>query len=522
MTLAARGAAPSTRQSPARPRLATAGHLSLAVLPSLPPRVRRPRYDVQALRTGILHLGCGAFHRAHQALMTQRAIEAQTGQDGVPPPWGIAAASLRTGGVIGALERQQGLYTVVERGPAGSVAEVVGALREPLQARRDAERLVGLVLDPQVRLVTLTVTESGYCADPASGRLDAGDAQVQADLRGGRPRSVPGVLVKALALRRAARLAPPVLISCDNLPGNGRLLRQVCLDMAALQSDGLAAWIGAHVQFPCSMVDRIVPATTDADLALAADLTGVEDGAAVATEPFSQWVIERFEGPRPCWEAAGAEFVADVAPWEASKLRLLNGGHLAIACLGLLAGFTTVAAAMEEPLISAYALRLLIDEQRPTLPPSDHDICAYAHQLVGRWRNPAIAHQLERVGRNASGKLHPRLLAGLLQHLHAGRQAPLTVLAVAAWIWCASGRDRFGSVLLAHDHLQAELLHIGHESQGDARRLVHGVLGLREVFGDELPRHHTLVEQLVHGVRRLQQDGALGAVGAALRDASAA
>ena len=172
---------------------------------------------------------------------------------------------------------------------------------------------------------------------------------------------------------------------------------------------------------------------------------------------------------------------------------------------------------MDEPVLSAYALRLLVDEQRPTLPPSNHDIRAYARQLVGRWRNPAIAHQLERVGRNASRKLYTRLLAGLLMHLDAGRPAPLTVLAVAAWICCASGRHLRGRALAAHDHLQPELLRLGRHAGEDAQRLVRGFLGLREVFGDKLPLHEGLVRQLVHAVHSLQQDGALGAVSAALQ-----
>jgi fructuronate reductase len=510
------GALPDSASLPhPRPRLAATGRLSPAVLEALPRTVKRPRYEVAALRTGILHIGCGAFHRAHQAVMTQRAIEAETARSGIPPAWGIAAASLRSMGVVDGLARQQGLYTVVERARGGSSAEVVGALREPLHALRDAERLSTLMLDPHLRLITLTVTESGYCAD--TGRLDLSHPDVAADLLGRRPpRSVPGLLVRAMSMRRAAGLAPPVLISCDNLPGNGRLLRQVCLDMAARQSEPLAVWIERHVQFPCSMVDRIVPATTDADRTLASRLIGVDDGVPVTTEPFTQWVIEHFDGPRPCWEAGGAEFVDDVAPWEASKLRLLNGGHLALACLGLLAGFSTVAEAMREPVLAAYALRLLVDEQRPTLPPSNHDIRAYARQLVARWRNPDIAHQLERVGRNASDKLHPRLLAGLLVHLAAGRPAPLTVLAVGAWIWCACGRPPSGRVLADHDHLRDDLLRLGEQSHGNAQALVQGFLGLRSVFGDELPRHGGFVKQLVQAVRTLQQDGALGAVRAAL------
>lgn len=348
------------------------------------------------------------------------------------------------------------------------------------------------------------------------------DPAVRADLRRTLPASMPGLVVRALALRRAAGLAPPVFISCDNVPHNGRLLRQVCLDMAAVRDDALASWIARHVQFPNSVVDRIVPAAGDADRALASRLIGVVDTAAVVTEPFSQWVIEAFDGPRPLWEAAGAEFVRDVSPWEVSKLRLLNGGHLALACLGLLAGCSTVAEAMDEPALADYAQRLLVDEQRTTLPPSGHDIRAYALQLLERWRNPAMAHRLDRVGRNASGKLHARLLAGLLRHLDAGRDAPLTTLAVAAWIWCASGHHPGGRVLVAEDRLHSRLLYLGRTSGGDLARLVRGFLSLQEVFGDALPRHDGWVERLVCDVRDLQRHGALAVVQAALRGARAA
>lgn len=519
MTAAMQEAAAWHRPTYPRPHLPLHGtQLSLAALRCLPSAVKGPRYDVAALRTGILHVGCGAFHRAHQAVLTQRAIEAEMGRSRHPPAWGIAAVSLHSAQVVDRLAHQQGLYTVVERGPNGSRAEVVGALRQTLHAQRDADQLARVMLDPRLRLVTLTVTESGYCAQPASRRLDADHHAVMADLRDRRLcTSVPGLLVRTLALRRSAGLAPPVFISCDNVPCNGRLLRQICLDMAALQDDALAGWIERHVQFPCSVVDRIVPAIGEADRAFASRIIGMQDAAAVVTEPFCQWVIERFEGPRPLWEAAGAEFVGDVALWEASKLRLLNGGHLALACLGLLAGFTTVAETMSEQLLGMYALRLLVDEQRPTLPPSHHDLRAYVLRLLERWRNPAMAHRLERVGRNASGKLHARLLAALLQHLDAGRPAPLTVLAVASWIWCASGRHPTGKALIAEDHLRPELLRLGREAVDDPGRLVTGFLGLRQVFGDELPLCKGLVPRLTHAVRELQQDGALGAVRTALQ-----
>ncbi|MGQ3055208.1 MAG: mannitol dehydrogenase family protein [Roseateles sp.] len=503
---------------PRRAPLLLRPRLSPALLGRLPAGVARPRFDVHALRTGILHLGCGVFHRAHQAVLTQRAIEAGM-TAGRLPPWGIVAASLRTGSALPALKQQQGLYTVLVRGPQGLRAEVVGSLREALHAQWDAARLQQVLLDPQLRLVTLTVTEAGYCLDPGSGRLDWQDAAVRADCHRPWPCTMPGLLVRGLAMRRMAGLAPPVLISCDNMPANGRQLRQICMDMAALQDDGLADWIGRNVQFPSSMVDRIVPATTEADRRCADALLGLTDAVPVSTEPFSQWVIEHFEGPRPLWEAAGAVFVDDVAPWEAAKLRLLNGGHLALACLGLLAGCATVAEVMAEPLMRRYALRLLIDEQQPTLPPGGPNISAYAHELVERWSNPRIAHHLERVGRNASGKLAARLLAGLRLNLASSRPAPLTLLAVAAWMRCASGHDPQGSALLRSDSLGDTLCRVGREAGDDAARLVDGLLSLREIFGDDLQRQPLVVAGLREGVRRLQCDGAVAAVGAALAHA---
>ncbi|RZL40320.1 MAG: mannitol dehydrogenase family protein [Rubrivivax sp.] len=512
--------APELRHAPPspgrfQPEHRSAPRLTPELLARLPRAVARPRFKVAALRTGILHLGCGAFHRAHQAVMTQHAIEAEM-TAGHLPPWGIVAASLRTGRLLPALRQQQGLYTVLERGRQGLRAMVVGSVRETLHAQWEAARMQQVLLDPQLRLTTLTVTEQGYCADPTTGRLDLENDDVRNDLRRPWPRSVPGLLVRGLALRRAAGLPPPVLISCDNLAGNGRLLRQVCLDMAALQDDSLADWIERHVQFPSSVVDRIVPVSTHADLHGAEALTGLVDAVPVSTEPFSQWVIEHFHGPRPLWEAAGAEFVDDVGPWQASKLRMLNGGHLALACLGLLAGCATVAEVMAEPPLSAYVQHLLLDEQRPTLPPSGHDTRAYAHRLIERWRNPRIAHQLERVARNASAKLPTRLLAGLRCHLQNGRPAPWTVLAVAAWIWCASGHDAQGSVLLGADQLRDRLRRIGHEAGPDPARLVDGFMGLREVFGDDLPQDGQLVAGLRDAVRQLQSRGALATARAAL------
>lgn len=464
-------------------------------LAALPRDVAAPGFDVAALRPGILHFGCGAFHRAHQAVFTQRALQA--GDRARPEPWGIAAASLRQPGTRDALRLQDGLYTVLERGPTGLQAEVVGTVREVLYAPQDAAALMAYFRDPSIRIVTLTVTSAAYCTDAVTGRLCDGHPEIVQDLGCGLPRSVLGILVAGLAEVRRTGRRPPVVMSCDNLAGNGRVLRQAAMDYAALTDDRLAAWIGSTVQFPCSMVDRIVPVATEEDRADAAVALGLQDTAAVSAEPFRQWVIEEFDGSRPRWEAAGVEFVPDVGPWEASKLRLLNGTHLAIACLGALSGFRTVAEFMADPVCAGYALRFMLREQLPTMPPSNHDITAYAHQLLWRWRNPGIAHQLSRIGRNGSEKLQTRLLASLCDNFHAGRQAPCTILAVAAWLCCVTGRAPM------EDPLDARLRCIGATAAGNASQLTALALEIDDIFGVELPRCDAFRTRLTRAVGAL-------------------
>lgn len=491
--------------------------LSRACMDLAPPEVRRPDFGPGKLRPGILHLGCGSFHRAHQAFLTQRAVEWEYGpakrlRGSEPPAWGIVAASLVTPGTVDALAAQDGLYTVLERGSQGTRVTVVGTLSELVYAPRDPLPLQRAFADPAIRVVTLTITVGGYGAD-ACGRLDTSTA-AQGDWRLPQPRTAIGVLVAGLRQRWRTGTAPPVVLSCDNVPSNGRLLRQLCIDMAALEDDRLSAWIAGHVQFPSTMVDRIVPATSATDLKDASAALGLIDAAPICAEPFHQWVIERFDGARPRWDAAGAEYVSDVTPWEASKLRLLNGGHLAIACLGQLAGCETIADAMAVPGFAAFALRFMLDEQKPTLPPSDHDIDAYARQLLARWRSRGIAHGVERVARDGSSKLPARLLASLRDNRRARRPAPCTVLAIAAWMRCIAGHDDFGGPIFVPDHLCATLQRSAADAHDDPRRLVDLLLGLPSIFGDDLPRDIGLRRSLIDAVTMLRQRGARGAVAA--------
>jgi fructuronate reductase len=490
--------------------------LSLATLDGLPPSVRRPGFDVRALRPGILHLGCGAFHRAHQAVFSQQAIEAEGGT--APAAWGIVGASLRRPRIRDVLQPQDGLYTVLERGAETVCAQVVGTVRDVVFVPEAEEALMRHFADPAIRIVTLTVTSSAYCLD-ARGRLDADHPEIRRDLQSPRPWSAIGVLVAGLAEVRRTGRRPPVVMSCDNLAANGRTLRQAAIDHAALRDDGLASWIGSAVQFPCSMVDRIVPSATAEDARDAALLLGVSDDAAVATEPFRQWVVEAFDGPRPQWEAAGATYVADVAPWEASKLRLLNGTHMALAYLGALAGLGAVSDVVAEPAFAAFALRLMLQEQMPTLPPSGHDIEAYAHELLERWHNPGIAHRLDRVGRNGSEKLQMRLLTSIADNLRSGRQAPCTTFAVAAWICCASGRVGRCRTAEIEDPVCERMRLLGAAAGDDAERLTAAVLEMNDVFGSELPRHAPFRAELAHAVAMLQREGAIGAVSALMTSA---
>jgi fructuronate reductase len=500
--------------------------LSRATLHRLPALVTRPPFDPAALQPGILHLGCGAFHRAHQALLTQHAIGAELARAPARagarvPPWGIVAASLRTAETVRALKAQSGLYSVIERGPRRARLEVVGTLRDLVFVPGDSATVAACFAHAAIRLVTLTVSVAGYCIDPATGRLDAQHPEIRADLTGAAPRSAIGVLVAGLAQRRAHGLAPPVVLSCDNVPGNGRLLRQACLDFAALRDDRLAHWIDASVRFPSTMVDRIVPVPSDEERHDAIAALGLLDRVPVAAEPFCQWIIERFDGPRPQWELAGAEFVSDVRPWETVKLRLLNGSHLVIAYLGLLAGHPTVADAIEDTALRALALRFMLDEQRPTVQHGTLDVAAYARQLVDRWRNRGIVDPLVRVGREGSTKLPARLLAPLRQNLRDGRPAPCTLLAIAAWIRCLTLHGSHGGVPGLSDPLAGTLRRIARAAGDDAGRLVDGVLGLSQVFSRSIAAHPLVRRELAQALATLQQLGPRAAITAALGHAPA-
>ena len=432
---------------------------------------------------GIVHLGLGAFARAHGLVFTQAAVAA-TGD----MRWGYCGVTQRSRSVIDQLAPQGGLYSVLVRSGTEALPQVVSTARDLLFAGEEPERLTERLAAPSTRVVTLTVTEKGYRHDSVTGRLRVTDPEVSADAAGRPPVTVVGQLVRGLAARRRAGAGPVTLLSCDNLAGNGEVLRSVVLDFCALLPDhvGLAGWVEDHVAFPSSMVDRITPATTPDDLAEAARLLGLVDEGVVVTEPFSQWVVEdTFAAGRPAWETAGVTLTADVAPYERIKLRLLNGSHSTLAYLGLLAGYGYVAEAIADEAIGGAIRRLMADDLAPTLVvPDGFDVGAYQTQLRARWDNTAVRHRLAQIAMDGSQKLPNRLVGPIRERLAAGVDPHAATLGVAAWMrYVSAGVADDGSPLPLDDPLKVRLrAAVGGASNPAA--VATALLGVTEVFGD--------------------------------------
>lgn len=391
--------------------------LSLTNLPTA------PVVDPKALSVGIVHLGIGAFHRAHQAVVTERAA-AETGET----RWGIAGVSQRSTTVRDQLAPQDGLYSVLERGLGDPSIQVIGSVRDVLTAPEDPEAVVERIADPGVSVVTLTVTEKGYRA--SGDGLNLNDPEIKADLTGRPPRTVIGQLAAAIARREESL----TILSCDNLVANGPFLRKLVADY--FEALGKIPPTFESTRFPASMVDRIVPATTDADRDDAARMLGVRDEAVVVAEPFLQWVIEDdFAGARPAWERGGAVLTGDVAPWEQAKLRMLNATHSMLAYLGALRGYETIAEAVRDEELGGLARQLMTDDVVPTLtPPDGLDLAAYGATVLERFENPALKHRTRQVAMDGSVKLPVRMLGTVRDRLAAGAEPQTISLAVAAWM----------------------------------------------------------------------------------------
>jgi fructuronate reductase len=483
--------------------------LSTAALERLPADVARPGYERGRIANGMVHLGIGAFQRAHQAMYTEAVLAAGDAR------WGVVGASLRSPAVRDQLKSQDCLYTLAVRGAAGEALQVIGAIKDVLVAPEDPEALVQALCDPAVAIVTLTVTEKGYCYDPATAALDERHPDIVHDLANpAAPRTAPGFLTEALRRRRAAQARPFTVLCCDNLPHNGRTVARIVTRFAELSDPQFAHFIRNEIAFPSTMVDRITPATTDSDRAAIAARLGVEDAAVVVTEPFSQWVIEdRFAGGlRPDWSIAGAEFVTDVAPYENMKLRLLNGSHSTLAYLGYLAGYETVADTMQDVNYRRLVEGLMDDAASTLKMPPGADVASYKRALMDRFANPALRHRTWQICMDGSQKLPQRLLGSIRDRLAAGAPIDRLVMGVAGWMRYVTGIDEHAKPIDVRDPLATRLRAIADEAGLVAERLAPALLEVREIFSAALAADPRFRGAVTSALARIIAKGAKVAV----------
>ncbi|CAI0835572.1 mannitol dehydrogenase family protein [Serratia grimesii] len=472
----------------------------------LPDTVQQPHYERSTLQSRIVHIGFGAFHRAHQALLTDRVLNHQGGD------WGICEISLFGGDkLFQTLRQQDHLYSVLEKGAAGNQAIVIGAVHESVHRKLEG---IGAVLEklaePQVAIISMTITEKGYCIEPGSGQLDLQHHAIRTDLANPeQPTTVPGILVEALRLRLERGLPAFTLLSCDNIPENGHVLRNAIVGLAQARDSVLADWITQHVSFPSTMVDRIVPAATPETLDEVADaLGGVRDECAIACEPFIQWVVEdNFVAGRPAWELAGAQLVNDVLPFEKMKLRMLNGSHSFLAYLGYLGGYQYINDCMGDDAYRQAAHHLMLAEQAPTLSVNGIDLAAYATQLIERYSNPALQHRTWQIAIDGTQKLPQRMLDSVRWHLQHGSNYAGLALGVAAWMRYVGGVDDAGQPIDIRDPLLVTLQQVVAATPDDEQRVT-ALLGLKNIFGEQLPGNEGFVATVTRAYLSLRDHGA--------------
>ena len=473
----------------------------------LPAEVQRPTYDRSNLKTRMVHIGFGAFHRAHQALCSDKL--ADQGSD-----WGYCEVNLNSGDLIQALREQNLLYTLTEMADDSLQTRVIGVITQALHGKSDGiEAVINAMSQPEVAIVSMTVTEKGYCHQPASGNLNPDHPDIVHDLQNpDSPRSLPGLILAAIRRRRKQDLPAFSVMSCDNMPENGHVIRNVIVQLAQYQDPALADYIQQHITFPSTMVDRIVPAMTDAAFAALNARLGCSDPVAVEAEPFFQWVIEdNFVNGRPAWEKAGAELVSDVLPYEEMKLRMLNGSHSFLAYLGFLAGYEYISDCMADPHFRAAARSLMVDEQAPTLRTQGVDLNAYADSLIARYENRAIKHRTGQIATDGTQKLPQRMLDSLRWHLQRGSDCDLLLLGVAGWMRYVGGIDEKGQPIEIRDPMKAQLAEcVASSEEGEAR--VRALLSMHEVFGDDLAQNADVVGRLTAWYNKLAAQGARATV----------
>jgi mannitol 2-dehydrogenase len=440
-----------------------------------------PTYDRRRVTPGVVHVGVGGFHRAHQAMYHDRLLN-----QGGSPDWGICGV-----GVMAAdeemkevLDAQDGLYTLVLKHSDGTYEpRVIGSIVEYLFAPDDPEAVIERMAAESTRIVSLTITEGGYNINDLTGEFDVANPDVVHDLRpGAAPRTTFGLITEALRRRRSLGLAPFTVMSCDNLQGNGHLTKRVFTDFARLRDTELGDWIESEVRFPNSMVDRITPVTTDADRAEIRERFGIDDRWPVVCEPFTQWVLEdSFTAGRPRYEDVGVQLVDQVEPYELMKLRLLNASHQAMCYFGYLAGYRLVHEAAQDPLFQAFLLGYMNEEASPTLPPVPGvDLDGYKHTLIERFSNPQVRDTIARLCAQSSDRIPKWLLPVVREQLATGGEIKRSAAVVASWARYAEGVDEQGEPIEVVDRLADSLMRLARRQREDPDAFIAN----RDVFGD--------------------------------------
>ena len=463
-----------------------------------------PGYDRSSVSVGIVHFGVGGFHRAHQAMYLDSLMEQGQALD-----WGICGVGVMPFDlkVRDALVPQDCLYTLVLKDSQGEwTPKVIGSIVSYLYAPDDPDAVIERMADPATRIVSLTVTEGGYNFHPVTGKFDADNPAVRADLAPGAvPTTTFGLITEALARRRERGIEPFTVMSCDNIQGNGRVTQEVFTAFARLRDPGLGEWIEANVRFPNSMVDRITPVTTDGDRAEIRDRFGVEDAWPVVCEPFTQWALEdRFNAGRPPFEDVGVQVVPDVEPYELMKLRLLNASHQALCYFGFLAGYRLVHEVAQDPLFANFLLDYMNLEATPTLAPVPGiDLGIYKHQLIERFSNAAVRDTVARLCAESSDRIPKWLLPVVRENLAAGRDVRFAAAVVASWARYAEGVDEQGNPIQVVDRLAEQLKIIAAKQRTDPLAFVAN----RDLFGD-LVDHPAFTEPYLAALNSLHTSGA--------------
>ena len=468
---------------------------------SLPSSIERPSYDRAALKCGIVHMSVGGFHRSHQALYIHDLMQKS------PSDWMISGVGLlpNDNTNVAAMQGQDSLYSILERNAKQDVLKICGGIKEILHAPSNPSAVFDRLMDENVKVLSLTITEKGYCYN-RQGDLDLTNANIQNDLSlPENPKTAYGYIVSALSRRRQKGMKPFTVMSCDNLPGNGHLTQKLVLQFAAQIDMGLHDWIKSNVSFPNCMVDRITPVTTPDIVALVEKNYGVQDKWPVVCEDFRQWVLEdKFCNGRPAFEDVGVQLVKDVEPYEKMKVRLLNGSHSALSYLSYLMGYRRVDLAMADPLVAKFVRAYMDSDVTPSVPDVPGiDLDAYKDKLIERFANPAIGDQVQRLAEDGSQKIPNAILPCIQHQLERGGSIRLAALALAGWFRYLSGVDENVEAIEIKDPLKETMQDRIRVNPRDPLY----VLGIEEIFG-KLGSDKRVIDEIRAALESLYEKGA--------------